>query len=239
MEIFYSNKIANGIATLSAEESAHCIRVLRHKIGDKIRVSNGDGNLYDCILLEDSPKEVKLEVLSVVENFGTHPYYLEMAVAPTKSIDRFEWFLEKATEIGVDHIVPLLCSHSERKVLRKDRAEKVVLSAAKQSLKGTLPKVEELTSCNRFIEQRKESNVLKLIAFCDSDIERITITQAINKLPQHENKACVLIGPEGDFSREEIKSAIEAGFIPISLGESRLRTETAAVLAVTSFYLYL
>lgn len=244
MEIFYSNNIAKGKASLTAEESVHCIRVLRHKTGDTIKVSGGDGNLYECVITEASTNSTKLDVIGVIEEFGTHNYYLELGVAPTKNIDRFEWFLEKSTELGIDRIIPLLCSHSERKILRKDRAEKIVLSAAKQSLKGSLPIVEELTPALEYIRECSSFDGIKLIAYCDSElinsqgesIKRIPLTEAIDK--QAENcRAIVLIGPEGDFSREEIAEAAKAGFIPISLGNSRLRTETAALMSVLSFYL--
>ena len=135
MEIFYSNKITETTVELEESESVHCVRVLRHKVGDNIKVSGGDGNLYDCVIEEITSKTTRLRINSVVAPEYVRPYFLHIAVAPTKNIDRVEWFMEKATEMGIDRITPLLCKHSERKVFKKERGDKVILSAAKQSLK--------------------------------------------------------------------------------------------------------
>lgn len=247
MEIFYSNQIQGDSILLSEEESGHCVRVLRHRKGDEVKVSGGDGNLYKCILEEANPTAAKLRIESIEGGFGKHNYYLHMAVAPTKNIDRFEWFLEKATEIGVDEITPLCCDHSERKIIKTEREERVVVAAAKQSLKGEIPILHTLTNFVDFIAKSRSFDGVKLIAYCDSEligehgiaIKRIPISSAVSNEVERgkELRAIVLIGPEGDFSLEEIRAAADAGFIPISLGESRLRTETAAIVATSAFYL--
>lgn len=241
---------------LSPEESVHCVKVLRHRAGDEIFISGGDGNLYRCSLLEADPRGAVAEVLSVEGGFGTHPYRLWMAVAPTKNADRFEWFTEKAVEMGIDRITPLLCDHSERKVYNHDRGRRVIVSAAKQSLKGTVPQLDELTPfCALMEEVRAGFRGGKYIAYCDSDIAaglntRVSLAEAIAgikscpaepagpEIPVGDGlpSALFLIGPEGDFSSGEISDALAAGFRPLSLGPSRLRTETAAVLCSAAVY---
>ena len=238
MEIFYSNKITETTVELEESESVHCVRVLRHKVGDNIKVSGGDGNLYDCEIEEITSKTTRLRINSVVVPEYVRPYFLHIAVAPTKNIDRVEWFMEKATEMGIDRITPLLCKHSERKVFKKERGDKVILSAAKQSLKYDLPQLDELTPVSDFIKSSQSFDGNKYICFCDREAvgsdgtvyKRISLSEAISQ------KSIFLIGPEGDFSREEVLLAIDNGFRPVSLGESRLRTETAALLCVSATY---
>ena len=232
MEVFYSNDISDGRVRLSPEESAHCVKVLRHRVGDEIFVSGGDGNLYRCSLVEADPREAVAQVLSVEGGFGMHPYRLWMAVAPTKNIDidRFEWFTEKAVEMGVDRITPLLCAHSERRVFNRDRGQRIVVSAAKQSLKGVVPQLDGLTSFKDMMAEIPDFAGRKFIAYCDSDIAsglntRKSLAEALDA-----------VSPEGDFSSDEIAAALTAGFTPLSLGPSRLRTETAAVLCVSALY---
>jgi 16S rRNA (uracil1498-N3)-methyltransferase len=249
MEIFYSNEINGDIITLSPKESAHCIRVMRNRIGSEVRVSGGDGNLYKCEVTDDNPESVHLRIISIEGGFGKHNYFLHIGIAPTKNIDRFEWFLEKGTEIGIDKVTPLLCDHSERKIFRQDRGERVIIAAAKQSLKGDVPSIDPLTSFHDFIAEAKLFDGGKFIAYCDSElidnegipIRRISINKALSQTIDKYKilRTMVLIGPEGDFSLEEIKMAADAGFIPISLGESRLRTETAALVATLAHYLFL
>jgi len=243
MEIFYSNNICGDEIRLPEGESGHCIRVLRHRIGDVVMVSGGDGNLYECSVVDDNPKEAILKILSVQGDFGSHPYYLHIAIAPTKNIDRFEWFLEKATEIGVDEITPLLCDHSERKVIKQDREERVIISAAKQSLKGKIPQLNEMETVSELLV-RTAGYDMRGIAFCDRELvnslgesaSRVHITDVLKGiLPADSHlRVLILIGPEGDFSRDELLAAADAGLTPISLGDARLRTETAGVLAVAS-----
>lgn len=248
MEVFYSSSIANGKIYLSPEETVHCIKVLRHKAGDEVKVSGGDGNLYRCVISNTSGKSAELSIISIEGEFGKHPYYLHIAVAPTKNIDRYEWFLEKATEVGIDAITPILCTHSERKVVKEERQERVIIAAAKQSLKGEIPVSAPLTPFKEFIDSVRNFDGGKYICYCDSElinadgdaIPRIPLTQALREqsAKDTELRSIVLIGPEGDFSLEEIRYAAAAGFIPVSLGESRLRTETAALTATLAHYLH-
>lgn len=237
MELFYSRDIEGGICCLDQDESGHCIKVLRHRSGDEISVINGCGTLYRCRITADSPKRVEAMVLDYVENWGGHPYRLHLAVCPTKNNDRFEWFAEKACEIGFDVLSPVFGDHSERKVLKTSRVEKILVSAAKQSLKAAVPQVNDPVSVNEFIKEASEdSESLKLIAYCfeDERVPRRSIKEVLNSFEGTD--ITVMIGPEGDFSRAEAEAALAAGFIPVHLGESRLRTETAALTAAASVY---
>ncbi len=240
MEIFISGQIDGNILTLSEEESKHCIRVLRHRKGDMIDVADGRGTLYRCRLLSDSPSAATAEIMEKHEGWGGHPYELTMAVCPTKNMDRYEWFAEKACEIGVDRIVPVMGEHSERRIFKPARIERILVSAMKQSLKSRCPEVADTVSVKDFIRlSAQEDNAgLKLMAYCfeDEDHPRISIREALQSAPSGCNKITVLIGPEGDFSKEEAAFAMENGFIPVHLGPSRLRTETAALTAVACVY---
>ena len=356
MELFFSRDIDGSVCRLDADESAHCVKVLRHREGDDIHVIDGEGTLYTCRILSASPKEVEAQVTGVESDWGAHPYRLRMAVCPTKNADRYEWFAEKATEFGLDVITPVIGDHSERKVFKTDRLKRILLSASKQSLKGAVPQVEEplplrdliksydlsesalplKTSCsagplpsddgplpvkdvssfsssqlgreNEFSLHSLASSVmlprvaqfsgtehspvdapsltdaagtpdvilseaknlssplpgpvLKLICCCyEGEEKRVSIGEALRKfdasgaVPSEpyqgwhyaEGKASqgesvpeivILIGPEGDFSREEVALAIECGFKPVHLGPSRLRTETAALAAVAAVYFH-
>lgn len=237
MEIFYSQDIVDGICRLDEEESAHCVRVLRHREGDEIFVMDGEGSLYTCRLLDASPKSAEAQVVGVERGWGSHPYNLCMAVCPTKNADRYEWFAEKATELGVDVIAPVIGEHSERKVFKTDRLKRILLSAAKQSLKGAVPQVTAPVSVKEFIAGWKgRDEALKLIACCfEGEVPRTSINDALHSFGGEE--IAVLIGPEGDFSYEEVSAAVAAGFVPVHLGPSRLRTETAALTSVEAVYL--
>lgn len=233
MELFYSHDIAGITARLDAEESGHCVRVLRHRIGDEISVIDGLGSLFKCRLAVADPKGAEAEILERVPGFGAVPYRLTMAVCPTKNIDRFEWFAEKATEFGVDAIIPLVGDHSERKVLKPERLRRILLSATKQSLKARIPALGELVSVREFL---KSHSGLKLVCCCfEPEGGRKTITETI-RAAAPGTPVTVLIGPEGDFSDGEVTLAMESGWIPVSLGASRLRTETAALAAVAAVY---
>ena len=234
MELFFSDDICDSRVRLDQEESAHCVRVLRHRAGDEITVIDGRGTLYRCALEIADAKGAEARVLSKEPGFGAHPYHLTMAVCPTKNIDRYEWFVEKATEIGVDVIAPVIGERSERKVLKTERLRRLVLSATKQSLKAAMPEVAEPVTVRDFIAAAP-ADALKLICYCFDDVERIPVTDVLRR--QKENRIAILIGPEGDFSPEEAALAREHGWIPVQLGPSRLRTETAAVTAVTAVYL--
>ena len=237
MELFYSCEISGGICCLDKDESAHCAKVLRHRSGDEISVIDGCGTLYRCRITSDNPKAVEAAVLSSEENWGGHDYKLHLAVCPTKNNDRYEWFAEKACEVGVDSISPVIGEHSERRIFKTARLEKILISAAKQSLKAAVPQVSEPTSVKEYIAAHKDDeNTLKLIAYCfeDERIPRRSIKEVLDSYQGTE--IIVMIGPEGDFSKAEAELALEYGFIPVHLGASRLRTETAAVTAAEAAY---
>lgn len=235
MEIFWTEDIAGGICRLGEEESAHCVRVLRHRAGDRINIIDGHGTMYECTLVADSPKGAEARIEQAHQNWGGHSYDLTMAVCPTKNIDRYEWFAEKATEFGVDRIVPVIGEHSERKILKPERMNRILLSATKQSLKASIPELSNTISVREFIESTAEKDALKMIAYCFEDgQERTSIREVLEKNDAKE--VIVLIGPEGDFSREEADAAVAAGYVPVHIGESRLRTETAALASVSMVY---
>lgn len=238
MEIFYSDNIQGGICSLGKEESAHCVRVLRHRISDEVCVIDGEGTMYRCRITDDNPAATQAMILDSTPDWGSHPYTLELAVCPTKNNDRFEWFMEKATEVGVDSIYPVIGEHSERKVFKTERAEKILLSATKQSLKAKLPVINQTMTVKEFIQtsRKAEGKVLKLIAYCfeDEQCKRLSIKEVLNDFDGAE--IIIMIGPEGDFSKDEAQQAIKAGFIPVHLGDSRLRTETAALTACEAVY---
>ena len=236
MELFFSRDIAGGICRLDQDESGHCIKVLRHRSGDEISVIDGCGTLYRCRITSDSPKGVEAAVIAQEQDWGAHPYRLHMAVCPTKNNDRYEWFAEKACEMGFDELSPVIGDHSERRVLKTARVEKILVSAAKQSLKAAVPTINEPVSVKEFIRSHDSPGQLRLIAYCfeDENVPRRNIKEVLNAFEGTE--IIVMIGPEGDFSREEAELALKSGFIPVSLGESRLRTETAALAAVAAAY---
>ena len=236
MELFFSKDIDGNICRLDQDESGHCIKVLRHRSGDEISVIDGCGTLYRCRITTDSPKGVEAMVISSEEDWGGHPYRLHLAVCPTKNNDRYEWFAEKACEIGFDELSPVIGEHSERRVLKTARVEKVLISAAKQSLKAVVPAVNEPVSVKEFIEAHKEDNALRLIAYCFEEERgpRRSIKEDLEE--SEEREIIVRIGPEGDFSKAEAEMALAAGFIPVHLGASRLRTETAALTAASAAY---
>ena len=236
MELLFSKDIDGNICRLDQDESGHCIKVLRHRSGDEISVIDGCGTLYRCRITTDSPKGVEAMVISSEEDWGGHPYRLHLAVCPTKNNDRYEWFAEKACEIGFDELSPVIGEHSERRVLKTARVEKVLISAAKQSLKAVIPAVNEPVSVKEFIEVHKEDNALRLIAYCfeDERVPRRSIKEVLEE--SEEREIIVMIGPEGDFSKAEAEMALAAGFIPVHLGASRLRTETAALTAASAAY---
>ena len=236
MELFYSCDINGGICRLDQDESGHCVKVLRHRSGDEISVIDGCGTLYRCRITADSHKGVEAMILDSVQNWGGHPYRLHMAVCPTKNNDRYEWFAEKACEIGLDVISPVIGEHSERRIFKTARIEKILVSAAKQSLKGAVPSVNEPVSVKDFIKEHGSEDSLKLIAYCfeNDETPRRSIKEALEDYEGQD--IVILIGPEGDFSPAEAELALANGFIPIHLGPSRLRTETAALTAVSAVY---
>ena len=229
MHLFYSTSIAEDTIHLDPEESRHLAKVLRLEMGDKVVAIDGSGNQYDCEVLNAHQKK---SVLSILEKTSRQEdFKVSIAAAPTKNLNRWEWFLEKVTEIGINSIHPIKSYHSERRVLKHDRQERILISAMKQSYKATLPQLSELTPFKKLIEQDFEQ--AKYIAHCYDDIPRESLKQVYSK----GQKALILIGPEGDFSKEEVELAIAKGFQSVSLSESRLRTETAALVACHTIHL--
>lgn len=236
MELFYSRDINGNMCCLDQDESAHCVKVLRHRSGDEISVIDGCGTLYRCRITADSPKGVEALILDSIQNWGGHPYRLHMAVCPTKNNDRYEWFAEKACEIGMDEVSPVIGEHSERRIFKTARLEKILVSAAKQSLKGAVPAVNEPVSVKDFINAYADIDSLKLIAYCfeNDEAPRRSIKDVLDGFEGTD--IVIMIGPEGDFSPAEAELALKNGFIPVHLGPSRLRTETAALTAVSAVY---
>lgn len=229
MHLFYTPDITfdTKLYTLSEDESKHCVRVLRMKEGDHIHLIDGKGSFYDAVIADANPKHCTVSIQSIQADEGKRSFFIHIAVAPTKNTDRLEWFLEKSTEIGIDEITPMECEHSERAVVKTDRLNRVITAAMKQSMKAFHPQLNELKRFKEVIMQSKEFEGQKFIAHCRPGDDKLPLKQAYKK----GSNAFVLIGPEGDFSIDEVKLATEHGFIPISLGSSRLRTETAAVVA--------
>jgi 16S rRNA (uracil1498-N3)-methyltransferase len=224
MHIFYTPDIISNTLILSEEESKHCIKVLRLDTGSLLHLVDGIGGFYDALIEDPHPKRTKLKIVKKIENFGKRNHYLHIALAPTKNIERVEWFLEKATEIGIDEITPIICDRSERKEIKTERLNKVITSAVKQSIKAFHPKLNEPIRFNDLIS--KTTNAQKFIAHC-MDSGKVAIKEQL--IPK--GNYLVVIGPEGDFTFQELEVAITNNFIPLSLGDSRLRTETAALEA--------
>ncbi|WP_145857470.1 16S rRNA (uracil(1498)-N(3))-methyltransferase [Pedobacter suwonensis] len=223
MHIFYTPDITQNSYTLNEEESKHCVRVLRLTIGDVVNLVDGKGGFYTAEIASDNPKKVSLSVLKVETEFHKRNHYLHIAVAPTKNIDRIEWFLEKATELGIDEITPVITDRSERRVVKEDRLNKVITSAVKQSIKAYHPKLNDAISFEAFLREPFDGN--RLIAHCIDKGEK----QYISKLVAPHQKYLILIGPEGDFTPNEVDLALNKGFKALTLGDNRLRTETAAL----------
>lgn len=224
MHLFYTPDIAETL-TLPEVESGHCVRVLRLVEGDEIGLIDGRGTFYRAAIDLAHNKRCKVRILEERSQPAHWVGPIEVAIAPTKNLDRMEWFTEKTTEMGIDAIVPLLCRFSERKELKVERIEKIAISAMKQSLKAVLPRIDEMTPFERYVREPFDGQ--KFIAHCYADEERKLLSQTYKA----GSSARILIGPEGDFSPEEVTLAIENGYVPISLGASRLRTETAGVVA--------
>ncbi len=228
MQLFYNPSLDNSAIQFSfdKEESKHIVKVLRKKEGDELYITNGRGVLFTAKILVADINMCKAAIISTQKR-NPKMFRLHLAVAPTKSTERYELFLEKVTEIGVHEITPIICDHSERKILKMERLQKVVQSAMKQSLRTYLPKINNPVSYSEFISQ--EHNELLFIAHCQEE-EKLDLKRCIAA----DKDVTILIGPEGDFSHKEIKEASEKGFLSISLGEARLRTETAAIVACTA-----
>ena len=224
MQLFYVSNISGAEVIFDETESKHAIRVLRLQKGSQVQIVDGKGGFYEAEISDANPKKCRLLISKSQSEFGKKDFHLHIAIAPTKNIDRFEWFLEKATEIGIDEITPLLTAHSERKTINPERLEKILVSAMKQSLKAYLPGLNKLTSFKELVISNNAES--KFIAYCD-DIQKTHLKDLAIK----GKNSLILIGPEGDFSPEEIKMALDNGFKVASLGSARLRTETAGIAA--------
>lgn len=222
--IFYAPDIKEN-QSLPPEEAAHCVRVLRKQIGDELYIADGKGTFYDASIVGMTKSSCEVSILKRIETLKSWDNNIHIAFAPTKNIDRIEWFLEKATEIGCDMFTPLLCRFSERKQLKLERLEKIIISAMKQSQKAYLPILNELTPFNDFVKQ--PFTCKKYIAHCYENIKRENLVKIYPK----NSDVLILIGPEGDFSEQEVNKALKNNFESISLSNSRLRTETAALVA--------
>lgn len=223
MSLFYVPNLSTA-SILPEEESLHAVKVLRLKTGDSIQIVDGKGGFYNAQITTPHHKHCAFEITETLVDASRRNYKLHIAIAPTKNIDRLEWFIEKATEIGIDEITPVFCQNSERKVVKEERLEKIIVSAAKQSLKAKFPTLNLPCSFNEFI--RTYSAEQQFIAHCYND-DKMLLKSEI----KHGKSILILIGPEGDFSPEEVSTAIKNGYQPVSLGDSRLRTETSGVVA--------
>lgn len=226
MQIFYTPDITGLEYTFSEDESKHAIRVLRLNLGEEVHLVDGKGNFFEAIISDAHPKRCKILVKNVINNYEKRNYHLHIAISPLKNPDRFEWFLEKATEIGIDEITPLLCERSEKKNVNPDRSNRIIESAMKQSIKAFHPVLHPLTKVSDLVKAAAED--VKMIACCEGN------RRFIRECYKPGQQAIILIGPEGDFTDEEVSLAQSNGFIPVSMGESRLRTETAGIVACQS-----
>jgi 16S rRNA (uracil1498-N3)-methyltransferase len=223
MNIFLINETNDPVAYLSEEESYHCIKVLRMRKGDAVEMVDGAGGYYKGIVEKADAKSCSVRIQNKQTEAGKRDYRIHIAIAPTKNIDRFEWFLEKVTEIGIDEITPVICMRSERKEVKTERLNKVIVAAMKQSLKAWLPKLNSSKTFSEFIAAQSAD---KFICTCEAKSGSL-----LKNLCSPKGNAVILIGPEGDFAPEEIKAALENNFKEVSLGESRFRTETAGIVA--------
>ncbi len=229
MQLFYNQQItiATKQFTFDKTESRHIVRVLRKKEGDELFITDGLGALFKAKIIIANDKKCLVNILENSIKRKSHKYYLHIAIAPTKLNDRMEWFIEKATEIGIDEITPIICDHSERKVLKLERMQKILQSAAKQSLKFHFPTLNKPVKFSTFIKSGFNGQLF--IAHCESGKKT-----SLKSVLKANKKTTILIGPEGDFSAKEIEQSLEQNFIPVSLGDSRLRTETAGIVATHS-----
>ncbi|RAV99614.1 16S rRNA (uracil(1498)-N(3))-methyltransferase [Pseudochryseolinea flava] len=223
MNLFYQPHIAEGIHHLDLEESRHCIKVLRRKVGDSLVITDGKGFFYDAIITVASEKECRFEIKKSTAA-ATPSFQIHIAISPTKNNERIEWFVEKAVEFGIHRISLIECDHTERAYLKSDRLRKVAVSAMKQSLKPQLPLIDEVTTLKKLLPSITAQQ--RFIAYVDSN-NPLHLQHAAVAAQSY----CVLVGPEGDFSRDELEQSVVAGFQKVSLGQSRLRTETAGLAA--------
>jgi len=230
MQIFYAPNITGDTYTLDENESKHLIRVLRMVSGAGVRLIDGKGNLYDAIIRDPDQRKCTLQITGKKADFEKRNYRLHIAISPLKNPERFEWFIEKSVEIGIDEITPLICRNTEKPGIKTSRVSNLIVSAMKQSLKATLPILNDPINFTEFIRSNTEG--IRLIAHCDESIPRKRIADVYTK----KENVIIMIGPEGDFTKEEIETAASLGYLPVHLGPSRLRTETAGIAACHSIY---
>ena len=233
MQLFYSNNRNSGIFTFDEIESRHIVKVLRQRTGDTINVTDGSGSIYEAAIIDDNHRQCKAEIIRTMPSYRKHDYYLHIAIAPTKNQERMEWFVEKAVEMGIDEISPLVCEHSERRKINRERLRKIALSAMKQSLKTHITKINDIQVLRDFVEKPFDGK--KFIPYVSGEEEEAN--SRVNDVYFRNENALFLIGPEGDFSKDEISLAVKNNFLPVSLGSSRLRTETAGITACCFVYL--
>lgn len=227
MQLFYNSTIDKNTLQITFDkiESRHIVKVLRKKEGDTIYITNGKGQVFNCKITIANDKKCLVSILGKEEKKQFKDYYLHVAIAPTKNNDRLEWFIEKATEIGIDEITPIICQNSERKIIKKERLEKIIVAAMKQSLKFYLPKLNEAVSFSEFLKKKQKGDIY--IAHCEESEKKY-----LKSVVKPKDSVTILVGPEGDFTVTEISESIAKNHIPITLGINRLRTETAALVAV-------
>lgn len=230
MQVFYSTDISGNICRLDRYESVHCLKVLRMTEGSEVKIIDGRGNLYEGVIRKADPRACEITIMKVTENFESRGYRLHIAISPLKNPERLEWFVEKSVEIGIDEITPLICRNTEKTGIRAERLNNIIISAIKQSVKASRPLLNEPVSFGNFIS--KEIPGVRMAATCSRNFERSKIDQVYGK----GQNAVILIGPEGDFSDEEVSEAVRKGYLPVHLGPGRLRTETAGIAACHSIY---
>ena len=230
MQIFYAPDITGDTYTLDEKESKHLIRVLRMTKGESVKLIDGNGILYEGIISNPDQNKCSIDITGKIKDFEKRNYRLHIAISPLKNPERFEWFIEKSVEIGIDEITPLLCRNTEKPGIKSERLNNLIISAMKQSLKATKTILNEPASFKDFIN--KDLMGIRMIAHCDKSNERKNVSEVYSK----NDNSIILIGPEGDFTRDEVDSAVNRGFLPVHLGQSRLRTETAGVAACHSIY---
>ncbi len=230
MQIFYVPGITGNTCLMDENNSRHSIRVLRMTKGDRLKLVDGNGNLYEGIISDPDPSACRVTITNVIRDFENRGYRLHIAISPIKNQERFEWFIEKSVEIGVDEITPLVCRNTEKPGIKRDRINSIIISAMKQSLKAFMPSLKEPVAFSEFIDSDRTG--IKMIATCNRDSER----KKINQVYEKSSDAVILIGPEGDFTGEELNLAFRKGYKPVHLGTSRLRTETAGIAACHSVY---
>jgi len=230
MQIFYAPDISGDSYTIDEKESLHIVRVLRMAKGSMVRLIDGKGNLYEGVISDPDPRKCTIAITGIIRNFEKRTYKLHIAISPLKNAERFEWFVEKSVEIGIDEITPVLCKNTEKQGIKVERTNNLIISAMKQSLKSTRTILNDTCHFSDFIKRSTKGS--RMIAHCDNSFARNKISDVYSK----NEDAVILIGPEGDFSKEEIWRAIDTNFSQVHLGDSRLRTETAGVAACHSIY---